>query len=306
LLQYVVIVGRILRYSEIENNKLPDFPSAKNYLLDKTQRLADVGQVIGMRIYGSVATGTANPRSDMDIFTVIKDISVWEPIRKIYKTIKNQFNVVIEIKNIIPLEFAVAGKHTANKVFVENINLSPREGNIIGQDPLEIIGPMRVSIFDNHTLFLSKKRGTFTEGYFADNSRDIYSATQKALETPVNVGREILQMLPHLGYPLDLKDISKRSVVNKFNEIFGGTNLVDEFNILFTRDQEYAVFLNEAILGRVTKSKYQKYVKRLFTDSVPMACRWVNKMDLTEQKLIERHAQTNEGDYLPVLRGKEG
>jgi hypothetical protein len=299
-------MGRILRYSEIEKNIVPNFPSAKNYLLNKTQKLVGEGLVIGLRIYGSVATETANLRSDMDVFTVIRDISAWEPLKKVYGAVHNRFNVNIEPKNIIPLEFAITGRHTANAIFVDNIKLSPKEGNIVGKDPLEIVGPMDVCIFDNHTLFLSKKRGTFTEGYFANDSRDIYSVTQKALETPVNVGREILQMLPHLGFNLELKDIGKRSVINKFNEIFGGTDLIDEFNNLHARDQAYTEFLDDAFLGKVTKHEYQEHVNTLFKECVPMACRWVNKMDLTERRLIEGDTKTKETGYPSIFRGKEG
>lgn len=110
------------------------------------------------------------------------------------------------------------------------------------------------------------------------------------------MGREMLQMLPHFGYPVELEDISKNIVVDKFKETFGKTSLMDGFNQLYWNDKDYTNFLKKTLSGSIIRREYDDYVNYLSIDCIPQAVAWTGEMALMHMKLLEGNRKTQEGN----------
>jgi hypothetical protein len=299
-------MGKIYDYSDIENYRVPNsdgFVKAKTLVMDRLSEFVREGVVLGAKVYGSVAFGTHNERSDFDLLVITKndltlenDITL-EILKNIFDDIYEKTSVDIEPKTVLDKSSAETGDHTINKIFYDNIGMAPNEGNIVGENPLEILMPANVTQFDSHEQYLIKKRETFKGGFLSRSSDEKCKSLQRALEAPVNMGREMLQMFPYLGYPDVLKDISKKAVNAKFTEIFGlTTNLSVGFRDLQTYDQDYSHTLSEALNGSMRRNEYKDYVDYLSETCIPIAINWTKAMKLANRKLVEGNYIFPEGN----------
>jgi hypothetical protein len=281
-----------------------DFLDAKTFVMDNLSRLASEGKIYGAKIYGSVAFNMANERSDFDLLVITNKDSAIEDLGRIFGNLYDESGIDIEPKTILDRKSAETGDHTVNRIFYENIKLAPCAGNIAGEDPLEILKPANLTQFEEDELYLIKKRGTFVGGRFSHTSEEKNKVLQRVLEAPTNMGRKLLQMLPYLGYSFELRDISKKAVSCKFNEVFGRTNLMDEFKTLQLHDRNYTDLLKDAIKGFVGQKDYNECLDYLSEICIPLAGAWRDKIKLTQLKLLEGSFKMPEGDNVS-RRGKE-
>jgi hypothetical protein len=127
---------------------------------------------------------------------------------------------------------------------------------------------------------------------------------QRALEAPVNMGREFLQVLPYFKHPVELEDIGKKAVIAKFREIFGHTDLISAFNYLQSKDQNYTQFLENTLKGIVSRKQYEDYIGILAKTCFPVAINWAKDMRSVHRSLLDGSFKMPEGN-ITQFRGKE-
>lgn len=299
-------MGKVFSFSQIVAGDVPSeekFIETKNLAKASLADFISRGEIYGAKIFGSVASGTANERSDFDILIITEKDSVLPSLKSSFKDIFKKTNVGIE-PLIVSREYAERGFHSVDRLFAENIGVAPIDGNLVGQNPLDILRPStRLSLINNHEEYLIQKVRRFKEGLFSYSESDKNNVLQRTLEAPVNMGRESLQILPYFGHPLELEDIGKQTVVNKFREVFSGTALINGFNYLYDQDKVYSRLLMRAINGLVQKKEYDYIVNNLSEQCVIEAISWVDEICLMRTKLLEGNRRSPEGSVF--YRNKE-
>ena len=299
-------MGKVYEFSDIANNRVPkpeDFIKAKKIVNDGISKLAEKGEVYGAKIFGSVAMGMPNERSDFDLLIITGRDSILVTLKMMFNNIFEKTNVGIE-PLIVSKKFAELGFHSINRLLADNIGIIPVAENVVGKNPLNVLKPISLSLIQNHEEYLIQKIRRFKEGFFTYSEADKIKVLQRALEAPVNMGRETLQVFSYLGYSTGLKDINKKTVIDKFKKVFSGTSLMDGFDCLNGQDEAYTIFLKKTLGGFVRQKEYDDYVNDLSEKCVPEAINWASKISLMHLKLIEGNNKSQEGNVL-LRRGKE-
>jgi hypothetical protein len=269
-------MGKVFEYAEIENGAIPNrenFKQAKANVVTELDPLVQAGEIYGAKIFGSVATGTPNERSDFDLVIVTESTDVPPALVDIIHGIKQRTQVGIE-PTIIEMYFAIRGDHTIDQFFLEHIRNIPRDSNTVGKDPTEVLIPPAL----DHKRYLIEKMRRFREGLVAKDVKDKNKVLQRALEAPINVGRRTYQVLASLGCFDQLPDDLKGTVGINFRRAFRGTPIADGFDDLIEHDAMYTQLLRDAMTGGVSRKAYEKTVEAMFSHSVPMALRWTSEL----------------------------
>lgn len=294
-------MGKVYSFSDIVNKKIPkseDFVKAKKIVLDELSKFAEEGEIYGAKIFGSVAKGTPNERSDFDLLIVTEQNASLTLLKNIFENVRDQTNVGIE-PLVIDRKFAEKGFHSIDNLFLEHIRSIPDENNIAGLNPLNILKPFDLPILEVHKQYLAQKLRRLREGVFTYSEIDKLRVLQRALEEPVNLGRRTLQVLPCLGYPLEMEDDGKQNVIKLFQETFGTTSLINEFNTLLQHDKNYTSYLIEALKGTMTQYNYETKINSLVQECIPRAIAWTSDMSLTYIKFLEGNNRLEEGSIAP-------
>lgn len=299
-------MGKIYAFSEIANRRVPhpnDFLRAKGLVLDNLSRIVKEGSIHGAKVFGSVAKGTPNERSDFDILVITENDTSFALLKEVFDEVKNQTNVEVE-PLVVARKFAEKGFHTVDDSILEHIRSIPNDANIAGLNPLDIIEPLNLSAIRIHEQYLVQKLRRLREGVFTYSEVDRLRVLQRALEEPVNLGRRMLQILPHLGYPLEMEDDDKKTVIKHFQETFGKTPLVNGFDVLLQHDKNYTLYLIEALEEGMTQRDYETRVDALAQECIPQAIAWTSDMSRVYLRLFEGNRIDREA-IITLRRGKE-
>lgn len=292
-------MGKIFTFEEIQEGLVPkpeNFIHAKKQTLDGLLQLVNNGEVVGAMVYGSVAKGTPSERSDFDllVITYIEDQNTG--LESLLKRVFQDTKVAVE-PIVIPEPLATKGLHTIDESFAISLRQVPREGNVIGQNPSDILVPFNFPLVRVHELYLTQKLRKLREGKFARSQSDKLHALQRALEAPANTGRRTLQALHILG-AIDkmLVDDGKRHVTELFRDIFNNTPFVDGFNTLLQQDAGYSQLLREALDGNVSHDEYDRELNNLTDIAIPTALKWEYAIATLYRRLIEEGKHSIEGN----------
>ena len=259
-------MGKVYEFSDIAGNRVPkpdNFIEAKTTVLTELSDLASRGEIYGAKIFGSVAKGAPNERSDFDLLVITSKDTALGQLRDIVARIRNQTNVDIE-PLVVDEEFAARGFHSIEDLFLDHIRDIPVEGNVAGRDPMEIIRSFGLPVAIVHKQYLAQKLRRLREGVFTHSNADRIKILQRALEAPVNVGRRTLQVLFSLR-DIVLSDDRKPAVIQAFRKTFQNTNLMLPFEYLLDRDNFYTAYLRETMQRNVSEQEYQTTIATLVT-----------------------------------------
>ena len=277
------IMAKVYSYSDIQNNKIPleeDFIKAKELLFE---RLSEIQNLYGAKVFGSVARGSSGPRSDFDVLILTEDLSSWFYISEIIEDIYQLTNVQIE-PQLLTRKMAESGFHSLDAPFLLNIVRTSDEGNILKRDPTAIF---RVRELNSAEQYLVNKFRRFTEALRINEQEDKLKVIQRALEAPVNVGRRVLEEMLRLGIKnFDLEDDSKQNVKKIFLEVFKGSELSLIFQSLIILDSEYEKVFRNAQERNMSRAEYDRVIEYLFGSTLPLAINWTY---ILSEKYIEWH-----------------
>lgn len=283
-------MGKVYEFGEIANNQVPrvsDFATAKEAVLDELSQLAFKGEVFGAKIFGSVAKGTPNERSDFDLVVITERDLALPLLKDVFEGIRCETRVDVE-PLVIDREFAQRGFHSIDELFLRHIRSIPNPSNLAGIDPTEVLEPPDLPPIKVHEQYLAQKLRRLREGVFTHLEIDRNRVLQRALEAPISVGRRTLQTLSILGYPLEIEDDSKQSITRIFKETFNETDLLSGFMYLGKQDRSYTDYLMEALQGRIGQREYEARLRLLSQACIPSAIDWVSKISLFYSDLLVR------------------
>lgn len=292
-------MGKVYEFSEVLTKRIPrpdDFATAKIFLLKYLDSMAKEGQIYGAKVFGSVGKGTPNVRSDFDLLVVTENDNenTFLNLKKIFRKINNFTNVDIE-PIVINKDFAKQGVHTIDEFFIKHIGNVENNGNVAGHDPLEVLKPVKLSPSKILEQYLSQKLRRLEEGVFIHSYTDKYRVLQRTLEAPISVGRKTLQILPSLGFGFELKDDSKKKVLETFDQVFASDcEVIKGFQYLVSKDVGYTDYLNEALKGGVPIRDYESAIEILGNECLPQAINWTRKITQKYLGILEGNHNSRE------------
>lgn len=293
-------MGKIYNFAEIKYGQVPrpdDFAVAKEIVLDGLSRLYRSGTIYGGKVFGSVARGTPNMRSDFDLLVVTKKYSGAYPLRDLFNMVREKTKVRVE-PIVATREIAELGYHSVDEPLLEHISNMPNEGNTAGEDPTQFLKLTEIPPHLTYREYMTNKLRKFMEGFFAFSDDDKMRVLQRALEAPSNVGRRVLQADARF-----LPDDSKGTVKNAFRSAYDGTSLIEPFEFLLVGDGFYTQYLRLAVEGGVSRGEYEQTLDSLSEKCIPQALVWADEILVKFPSPLEGNLQSSEGH--PLRFGKE-
>jgi hypothetical protein len=283
-------MGRIFTYQEIETGQVPDsatFEIAKEAFMEATGECIDID---GSFIYGSVALGMANRRSDFDSFIALTEDCPrsYGAAKAVVQSVREEAGYNIPILPIVhPRASLEIGHHDLDRFFGQH--LSSHQRIVEGNDPAEYItfSPLPAKDVLAGYLFQKKRRlaNTFTS---TDPLNVGEGGLQRMLELPQAIGRKTLQALVEvnvLGEAVE-RSADKAAVLDKSRSLFEHYGLASGFDILVEANKDYDELLDEAMEGSIYRETYEDMIQSLYS-RLPDAVIWVEQLAKTVLPLFK-------------------
>lgn len=253
--------------------------------LSKPDEIPAFGLASGM-VYGSVAMGVANRRSDLDVLlNYHPDYSaeIIPRIGEVIKTIRQRFAVPVE-PNIYPVNALYdPRKHSVDPLFAEHlIAIQYQEGH-----PWSYGWPVDGLAYSNNRLdfsdsdrirsialaYVNAKRSQFARA-IAHGDQINFPVLQRALELPTALGRKILAATyeEKIGDEIISGDrtqvrelLFKRLEEIEWPEV--GEAAIKPLKWLLDRDEEYSSLLEQAINGEITNEEYEAWLRAIVPEA---------------------------------------
>lgn len=285
-------MGRIFSFEEIAEGRLPTtgaFDDARKVFSELANNGINEGWLDGAFIYGSVALGLANRRSDFDTFLALTDNTpaVYGEAKELINSVQESSNGLIPIVPIVqPRQALEAGRHEMDRFFGQHLSSDFRL--VEGNDPAEYISYAPTSASEILSSYLFQKKRRMTNAYTSSSPLDFRdgNGVQRMLELPPAVGRKALQALAEIGYidkAVD-KSADKAAVLSRTRSLLVSEGVDEGFDELVQLDKTYFDLLTETLEGRVAKDSYEDEIKGLHAQ-MPIAITW---LDTVEQVILPK------------------
>ncbi|MEN9407732.1 MAG: hypothetical protein RLZZ455_948 [Candidatus Parcubacteria bacterium] len=254
-------MGRIFTWGEIVDKKIPSvesFVDAKSSALSMMSGMIETGVLRGARITGSVAEGMQTIRSDIDCLVA--------PVDGRESLARDQMRELSrEITDAYHIDFAYSpyffdGREMLSEITTILKGRYPLVGNLIGEDPLEILprkkADPRAIVVDELCAGLM---GFSESAFYPDDARERNIPLQFALESAGQIARAVQVLRASNEGVSYRKDDALSSLVCAFGEI--GIS-VEYLKRLMDTDAAYNLLLTEAISGRVEQTEYESFLRR--------------------------------------------
>lgn len=261
----------------------PDFDLAREMLHSGATELHKDGVTYGSLLYGSVAQGTTNLRSDCDILVVTRnDTAAMYGLKELFGRVLTQARVSVDDANIWTVDEVTQGRHTMDAAFLSHFP-SSLDDNLVGQNPLGIIVPSMANFTDLLRHYIAAKKRRFTQGILTPDLESPHATLQKAFELPVNLGRKMLTVFGNEGLIPDTYRSDKGTVIGDFSvflDQYAETNTVTgHFLKGLQLDAEYTQLIEGVVAGDIEPEIYDRAVRTLFDQAVPVARSLVQDVD---------------------------
>jgi len=277
-------MGRVFSPEEIETGAVPhaaNFTAAAEFLLDtiaETNVDDDTPYTVGTLVFGSTTTGTATPRSDLDVLIAYHDdyhkprSSALMHYRGIFQNIKDMFHVPVEstVESNMTL---VSGSHSIDDIFLQTLLTVPEKWQT-GMHPARLAMPHNedwLSVFKQYNTAKDRKLAKA----LTDNSEQDIKAFQRALELPIALGRKALGVLSDYGFltgpEQDNYSSSKKIVESSLELLDLPTNILLPFRLIMKIDQDYSELLAATLDGDSTLDTYQNWLDANYLTAMQQA-----------------------------------
>jgi len=274
-------MGRIFSFQEIESRQVPDegdFELARNTFIEVASGCIDID---GSFVYGSVAIGAVNRRSDLDTFIALTEDNprVYDVAKYVVRCVQEEISYRIPILPIVqPRSALETGHHDLDRFFGQHLSGSHRV--VEGNDPAEYISFRNQPARDVLADYLFHKKRRLTNTYTSSSPLDVKEGgLQRMLELPPAIGRKALQAMGETGI-IDKaveRSADKTEVLNKSRSIFETYGLEQGFDVLVRANKDYDELLDDALAGRVEKETYEDMIENLYS-RLPNSIIWVEQL----------------------------
>src|SRR5665213_1540234 len=274
-------MGRIFSYQEVAAGQVPnseDFELARDTFIEAASECIDID---GSFVYGSVAIGAANRRSDFDSFVALAEDCPrsYSAAKFIVQCVREKTGYNIPILPVVhPRSALEIGHHDLDRFFGQHLSSSYRV--VEGNDPAEYISfpdqPARDVLAD----YLFQKKRRLTNTYTSTDPLDVEEGgLQRMLELPPAVGRKTLQALAETGIIDEAVERSadKAAVLTASRSLFEQHGLAQGFDVLVSTNKDYDDLLDETLAGDVDKDTYEDMLRNLHS-RLPDAIIWIEQI----------------------------
>lgn len=234
-------MGKVFTWGEVERNEVPK-PADFDVVVNTIRRtLAYEPSVIMATLFGSVVSGTANIRSDIDCFVFFAPESTPDLISTLHNLHKDAKRQFVSI-NFVPCDSIIASTHMHlfGPLFREHLIRSAVAGGYIKADVVLTFAPSITPQQETEEYLRAKMyrlQEAYTEiAYINDEQRA--KILKKSLEAPMHIARKMLGVL---GFSLDG---TKQEILHKY-ELHAPWCLVrhlrslTEVDAMYTRELEH-------------------------------------------------------------------
>ena len=297
-------MGRVFSYESIESGQVPspeDFNRAVSIFTNLTELEVQRGTIDGSFIYGSVANGTPNYRSDLDTFIALTDNrpKYYAAVRGIIRGLITETNNTIPVVPIIQTKAALAeGSHELDRFFGRHL---VGEHRIVqGNDPAQYMQFANWPSSQILAFYLFQKRRRLAHTYTSVEPLDVdEGGLQRMLELPVALGRKILQATAEVSeVPPDTveaveKSADKPLILDESRKLFADHGVDSGFEDLIASNRDYNAVLGRALTGSVGEIAYNDVIKSLHA-KLPQAIAWLETVEKTFLPAFGEHQFTPE------------
>lgn len=278
-------MGRVFTPEEVANGWIPrkeHFRQAETTFTGMAELALRGSGLVSAEIYGSWVSQPrrANARSDFDGILV-------------YNGSPKGFNACRDIvartaedsQGLVPINVAaysqsafVNGRHEIDRFFGQHLTAGNRI--VTGLDPATYM-----TFSDEHALYvlrnyLANQKRSLTERSMSQDPQEWASGLQRMLESPIAVGRKVLQVIDDL-YETQLSpndSTDKGAIADNSLEVFRQMKLDTHPRLVLFADNQYTEVLSATLTRDLTQSDYVGYLKEL-DEMVPNTVQWIDAVD---------------------------
>ena len=275
-------MGRVFSSEQIRNHDYPepeDFENAKQVFEDRINLGIGRGLLSGGCIYGSVAMGIQNRRSDFDTVILLTKEGPEErkAARRTLARITKETNGRIPINDSIaePPDYLESGFHDLDYSFTKSLT-GPRR-LVFGNDPANYIVPNGIPSRSVLQSYITHKNRRLSAAYGAQDPLGVETGgLQRQLELPVAIARKTLDAISVLpGYQnLEFHSSDKANIIELGRKLFAQFQLTETFDDILTLNSVYDQHLQKLINQEISPQQYDDFILKMHAH-LPKSIAWV-------------------------------
>lgn len=304
-------MGRLYTSERVYKGEIPaadgsDHIEAAKKFLDAMREMDDLEWPLSGMTFGSVITGKANRRSDVDFLILYSSIEQLEALGVLQKNLADQHRVVVEAQTFQQGAFDSPATHDVSPLFGSHLldvqDNHPEWSHGRPVEPLRdfVIGPDSAGIDDEEGVlrdvmsYTHYKMRLFASASLMSGikgSRDLY-VMQRALELPKGLGRKAEAIVNILGDSAMRLDVTDRADMQEsfrhLIDMSGDGGMLAPHGRLVELDAEYDEVLEDAAeTGEVVE--YDQWLDGNSKDAATLAHELVDGFSKTVKQLGSEH-----------------
>lgn len=272
-------MGRLYTPGDIEGGRVPrgdgsDHYKAAEVLLDGVRAVDTPEQPMSGMAFGSLVTGNAGRRSDLDFLLRYSSLDQLRDLQIITRSVQDNLRVAVEAQTFQDGAFRTPASHDVSPLFASHLlHVQDEFPQWVHGLPVEELREFAIDTRDRDGVesddearevlidvisYLHYKMRQFAKTALMAHQRKInYYTTQRALELPKALGRKALAVHRLLGTDGPSADVTDRNAMR--NSFYGLIEAIDDdgtvehYHFLDGLDADYDRALEEAVSSMDTE-----------------------------------------------------
>ncbi len=276
-------MGRLYTPEDIEGGRIPHGDGSDHYqaaetLLDAIRALDTPDEPMSGMAFGSLVTGNASRRSDVDFLLRYSSLAQLEDLQAVTGSIQDDFRVAVEAQTFRDGAFSRPASHDVSPLFASHLlHVQDEYSRWVHGLPVEELRQFAIDtregtgstedakdVLTDVISYLHYKMRQFAKTSLMAHQRKVnYYTTQRALELPKALGRKALAVHHLLGTDGPSQDVTDRAAMR--DSFYGLVDNLDDdaavehYHFLDRLDAEYDRELERAV-SRGDTEQYQRWL----------------------------------------------
>lgn len=262
-------MGRLYSPDRIEEGRIPngdgsDHSQAAKMLLDGVKDVDRPGEPMSGMAFGSVITGRANRRSDVDFLLRYSSLEQLIELQRIVEEVETNHHVNVEAQTFRHDALESPSSHDISPLFASHLlDVQDEYSRWVHGLPVEELRQFAIDtrekspedvedILTDVISYVHYKMRQFAKTSLMRRSQHInYYTTQRALELPKALGRKAVTVTRMLGVEMPGKDVTDKAAMRDsfyaLTETLDDDSSVEHYHYLDGLDASYDKHLEEAV-----------------------------------------------------------
>lgn len=276
-------MGKVFSYEQVRRGKVPsldDFMPATEAFLKLVQTGTKEEVFDGGFVFGSVARGMPNIRSDFDSLIALNGPSPegYVAVRSLAHQVAAVTDGRIEVDpKVYPKEALEDGAHEIHQAF--GLHLLGEHRLVAGNDPANYLYIHWQHPYDIVDSYVHQKARKLSDAYVSTDPLEVSgNSLQRTLELPNSVGRKLVEVLTNMGEINEVIDGSdKEGTYRLVKDVFYSRDLGEQFDRLTVLNSNYTILLEAAVKGEVTRTLYDDALRAIHAE-IPRSVEWLRNV----------------------------